>query len=116
MSYDPAESVFIIWSSADVEVAENLVFMYTLNAKLNQWWQTVRLVIWGPTAKLAAENATMQEHIRELLDAGVEVWACKACADRYGTSNRLEELGINVLYMGTPLTDMLKQGWKQLTF
>ncbi len=116
MNHDLAESVFVIWSSADVEVAENLVFMYTLNAKLNQWWKTVRLVIWGPTARLAAENAMVQERLGELLESGVEIWACKACADQYGTSERLELLGVKVLYMGAPLTEMLKQGWKQLTF
>lgn len=116
MPTNPQESVFVIWSSADVEVAENLVFMYTLNARLNSWWETVRLVIWGPTARLVAENAAMQEHISELLEAGVEVWACKACADKYGASGALEFHGINVLYMGIPLTEMLRQGWKQLTF
>ncbi|WP_147821363.1 DsrE family protein [Salidesulfovibrio onnuriiensis] len=110
------DNIFVIWSSADPEVAENLVFMYTLNSRLNGWWKNVRLVIWGPSARLAAENVTIRERIGELLEAGVEVWACKACSDNYGTTDELEALGVNVLYMGTPLTDMLKQGWKQLTF
>jgi len=38
------------------------------------------------------------------------------CADSYGVSERLRELGLKVKAMGSPLTDMLKQGWKVLTF
>jgi len=48
--------------------------------------------------------------------AGVELLACKACADRYGVSKRLEELGINVIYMGEPLTGYLKSDYAVLTF
>jgi hypothetical protein len=49
-------------------------------------------------------------------DAGVKVQACQACADSYGVTEPLRKLGIDVRYMGRPLTDMLKQGWKILTF
>ena len=44
------------------------------------------------------------------MDSGVEVLACRACADRYGVSEKLEELGIKVIYMGEPLTQYLKSG------
>ena len=47
---------------------------------------------------------------------GVEVLACKACSDRLGVSADLEGLGINVFYVGTALTDMLKGGWTTLTY
>ena len=51
-----------------------------------------------------------------MMEAGVEVQACKACADLYGVSDKLEALGIEVTYMGVPVTDMLKGGWTSLTF
>jgi hypothetical protein len=41
-------------------------------------------------------------------EAGVKFMACKACADMYGVSNDLEKLGIEVKYMGAPLTGFLK--------
>ncbi len=47
---------------------------------------------------------------------GVEVLACKACADRLGVSEDLEALGINVFYVGVALTEMLKGGWRTLTY
>ena len=49
-------------------------------------------------------------------EAGVELVACKACADLYGVSEKLESLGIEVKYMGVPLTEMLKSDWTTITF
>lgn len=110
------QSVFIIWSSADPEVAHNLTFMYAHNSLARGWWERVRLVIWGPSARLACEDDAIAEKLRAMMADGVEVWACRACADNYGLTESLEELGAEVIYVGQPVTEMLKQGWKQLTF
>ncbi len=48
--------------------------------------------------------------------SGVDVWACRACSENYDVSDELESLGINVLFVGKPVTEMLKSGWRQLTF
>jgi hypothetical protein len=42
--------------------------------------------------------------------------ALRACTDLYGVSDKLAALGIDVKYMGVPLTDMLKGGWTSLSF
>ena len=110
------DKLFVIWSSADRYVAERLVFMYTRNSKLKGWWDQVRLVVWGPSAELLTKDKDLQEQIHEVQKAGVELQACKACADMYGVSDKLAELGIEVIYMGQPLTEMLKGGWAGLTF
>lgn len=110
------ESLFIIWSSADPDVAHNIAFMYAHNSLPREWWERVRLVIWGPSVKLTCEDPDIQAKIRAMLDDGVEAWACRACADNYGLADELEALGIDVIYVGAPVTEMLKQGWKQLTF
>ena len=47
---------------------------------------------------------------------GVKVQACLACADSYGVTEQLRKLGIEVKYMGKPLTDLITGGWKILTF
>ncbi len=110
------DRLVVIWSSGDPGVAKNLVFMYTKNSRLRDWWQEVLLVIWGPSAKLLAESADLQAELASVQEAGVEVIACKACADNYSVSANLEDLGIEVKYMGVPLTDFLKAGEKILTF
>ena len=108
--------LLVIWSSADREVALHNVFMYTHNAKKRGWWEEVRLLLWGPSDTLLAHDAELQDHIRLMLADGVEVMACKACSDRLGMTEALEQIGINVFYVGTALTEMLKEGWVTLTY
>jgi hypothetical protein len=107
----------VIWSSGDREVALKMVFMYTYNAKAKGWWNTIRFVIWGPSAKLLAGDDELKGKVKDMIEAGIEVLACKACADSYpGVIPALEEMGVDVKYMGVPLTEMLKDGWHSLTF
>ncbi|BEQ16855.1 DsrE family protein [Desulfoferula mesophila] len=111
-----ADTLVLIWSSRDREVAKNMVFMYAKNSRLKNWWPAVRLVVWGPSASLLAEDAELQAELEELKRAGVELLACRACADKYGVAPRLEELGLQVIYMGAPLTEYLQTGLPVLTF
>jgi len=114
----PVESsrLAVVWTSGDPEVAKRVCFMYTLNARKQKWFDDVTLIVWGPSAKLLSENKDLQSEVKAMQDAGVKVQACLACADSYGVTEPLRRLGIDVRYMGKPLTDMLKQGWKVLTF
>ena len=111
-----ADNLLLLWTSGDREVATRMVFMYAKNSKLKSWWTRVKLVIWGPSAQLLATDQEIQKGLEELKTVGVEVQACRACADSYGVSDKLKSLGIEVIYMGEPLTQMLKAGWTCLTF
>jgi hypothetical protein len=91
------------------------VFMYTKNSRLKGWWGRVRLVVWGPSAQLLSVDRELQEELEDLKAAGVELQACKACADLYGVTDELRALGLEVIFMGKPLTEMLKSGWTCLT-
>ncbi|MGD8563302.1 MAG: DsrE family protein [Desulfarculaceae bacterium] len=106
----------VIWSSGDREVALSNVFMYTRNGKLKGWWDEVRLVVWGPSARLLCEDQELQDKFASLAQDGVELLACKACADMFEATPKLERLGCKVIYMGQPLTEMLKSGWQVLTY
>jgi hypothetical protein len=104
------ESLVVLWTSGDRDVALNMVFMYTFNAKRRNWWNDVRLIVWEPSSKLLAEDVELQMEVSKMREAGVILEACKACADRYGVSDDLAQLGIDVRYMGVPLTEYLKEG------
>jgi len=106
----------VVWTSGDRDVALKMVFMYTLNAKRQGWFDEVRLVVWGPSAHLLTIDDELQAEVAQMRDEGVELVACKACADSYGVSANLEALGVEVKYMGQPLTDMLQGNWKVVTF
>ena len=111
-----SDSLVVIWTSGDPAVAREMVFGYVKNSKIKHYWGRVRLVVWGPSTKLLATDQALQKDLAQLKSAGVELLACKACADRYGVADKLQSLGIEVIYMGKPLTEMLKSGWHCLTF
>lgn len=115
VSVPSSEKLVILWTSGDREVALKMVFMYTFNAQSRGWWEDITLVVWGPSAKLLTEDEELQEYLRKIMDAGVDVRACKGCSDQYGISEQLEALGITVLYIGKELTDYIKEGREILT-
>lgn len=106
----------VVWTSGDPDVAHRVCFMYCHNAKKQKWFDQVVLVVWGPSARLLAADKDLQAEVKSMIQDGVKVQACVACADSYGVSDRLRELNIEVKGMGVPLTEMLKTDWKVLTF
>jgi hypothetical protein len=111
---DATDSLLILWTGADREVALNMGLMYGLNAKLRGWFDEVVLLIWGPADLLLLDDADLQVEVGRMQEAGVRTLACRACADRYGVAERLEHLGIEVLYTGEFLSDWLKAGKRLL--
>ena len=110
------EKLAIIWTSGDRDVALKMVFMYAYNARKYKWWDDIKLIVWGPSAKLLSEDKELQDYMDKIIDSGIVVKACKGCSDQYGVSEKLEELGIIVKYIGKELTDYIKEGRKILTF
>ena len=108
--------VFILLSSGDREVALEVGLVYPLNAAKNKWMDEVKLIVFGPSEKLAAYDAEIQRKLKELEEAGIEVMACKWCADRMGITEVLEEAGIKVVYVGSIMSQLIKDGWASLTF
>ncbi len=106
----------VVWSSSDPDVARQACFMYTGNAKKQKWFDEVTLIVWGPSAMLLAGNKALQAKIKTMRQDGVKIQACQACTDSYGVTEQLRAMGIEVKYMGKPLTDLIQQNWHILTF
>lgn len=113
---DGTDRLAILWTSADPEVAKKMVMIYAYNAKKYGWFKTIRFIVWGPSSKLLSENAELQDWIKKMKEIGIDLFACKWCADQYKVTPKLEELGIKVIYYGKPLSKLIKDGWKVLTF
>lgn len=110
-----ADKLTILWTNADPVTSEKMVMMYGINSRIEHWWSEVTIIIWGATAKLAAENPLIQEKIKQALHVGVHVSACKACADQLGVTESLLAMGVEVKYWGTGLTEILQSDQKLLT-
>jgi len=107
--------LYVLWTNDNPVTAEKMVFMYTINSLLQEWWDSVTLIVWGAPAKLVSENPDIQKKVKEAQDAGVHITACKACADQMGVTKTLEQLDIEVKYWGIPLTEILKNNEQLIT-
>ncbi len=110
------DELLIVWTSGDRDVARNMVLMYAKNAQRLGWWREINLLVWGPSQKLLTEDKELQLKLRVMIDLGVRVGACKACADSYQIADDLEALGVEVFYSGEFLTNWLKSGKRVVTF
>lgn len=111
-----SDTLVVVWTSGDIDVAEKMVFMYVNAAKGAKWFDEVVFIVWGPSAKLLSENESLQERLKKMQEIGIRTEACVACARMYGVDENLRELGIDVKGMGVPLSDYLKKGFQILTF
>jgi len=113
---NPEGSLVVLWTSKHPEVAEHMILPYVSNSKRLGWWKDVTLIVWGPSAPLVAEHEELEAALRRMKEAGVVLEACRVCSDRYGVSDELTQMGIDVKYMGEVLTGYLKEGRTVLTF
>lgn len=105
-----AERLTIVWTSGDPDVAHRMVLMYSHAAKTAGWFDEVRLIVWGPSSRLLAADKDLQAKLKEMQEDGVILQACIVCADSYGVTEKLRELGLEVKGMGRPLSDLVKDG------
>ena len=111
-----ATKVFVIITDDNREKALEVGLIYPLNCAKNKWLEAVKVIFFGPSEKLAAFDTQVQEKVKEIKDYGAEVLACKWCADRMGITPQLETQGISVVYVGPVISQLIKDGWAQLTF
>jgi hypothetical protein len=96
--------------------------LYASRAIKNRWMDNVKVIIWGPAEKTISEMPPDSEQLQLLKEiqscGGKEgkVWACKACADRYGIAKHMEDLGCEVFHTGEATSYLLKLGYHLWTW
>ena len=73
-------------------------------------------MLWGPSAKLLAENIELQDMLSKVKEMGVELSCCVVCSDEYAVTEKLVSVGIDMIHTGELLTAALKEEWKVITF
>jgi hypothetical protein len=102
------DKLLIVWSSAEKEVAQKLILLYGSVILERKYWDEVTIMIWGPSAKLLAEDEAIQEQFKKVQESGVVFNACVVCSDDYGVSQKLKSLGVALIHTGEMLTEALK--------
>jgi hypothetical protein len=95
-SGETTDHLVIVWTSDDPYTAERMVLMYAHASKTAGWFEEVTLIIWGPSAKMVAENIKIQEKLKAMQDDGVEIRACIVCANMYEVTEDLKAMGFDV--------------------
>ena len=96
------KKLVILWTIADWETAERMVFMYARNSKIWGWWDEVCMVIWGASQRLLCDNTELQRELAQFQEAGGEVQACIGCAELYGITEKLRSLASRLNPWETP--------------
>lgn len=110
------DKLLIVWSSGEIEVAKKLVLLYGSVILPRGYWDEAHLMVWGPSAKLLADNTELQEMVAKVIESGVKASVCVVCSDDYGVTEQLRSLGIEPNHTGEFLTQALKSDWKVVTF
>jgi hypothetical protein len=84
--------------------------MYARAAIKNKWLESVKVVYFGPVEQLMVSDAEVANAAIEIASMG-ETFACKAISDREGISEKVDEMGIKVEYVGSIISDYIKQGY-----
>jgi len=107
-------SLVVLWTTSEKDVFTKMLYIYTITAKKQAWFDDVTLIVWGPSAKLLAEDKELQSSVKKLAKAGVKLEACSWCTNQYGVTDDLKNLGIDVRGMGKSLTDYIKDDNKEV--
>lgn len=110
-------NIFLLITSGDPRIFTDVVFPYVRNAKKNKWMDTIRVFFWGPAEKVLVSALEVKAKVMDLVELIPEnVYACRECAEDYNIKDLLENLGVSVQFIGEMISNLLNEGWAQLTF
>ncbi len=89
--------------------------MYASRTLAEGWMDEVKVVFFGPSERLLVEDEMIAKTAKEI-GAVEKPIACKFISDREGISEKIEDLGLKVEYVGTIISDFLKDGYIPMVF
>ena len=90
--------------------------MYAVNAKKYGWLADVKLVFFGPSEQLLLEDEDLQEMVMEYHRQEGTALACRYIADRGGHSDGLSALGVEVVYVGEKISNLIRDGYTPMVW
>ena len=109
-----ASKVMVIVSTAEKQKALTGI-MYAINAQKNKWLDDIKVIFFGPFENLMCEDEDVAQAASRLMDYQTPI-ACKFLSDRDGISNKLEEMGVDVDYVGSLISGYIDEDYVPLVF
>jgi len=107
------DKVVVIISTAEAEKARTGM-MYAVNAVLKNWMSEVKLIFFGPAQELLLKDAVMKDFLLQFQQAEGKAVSCKFIADRDENDEETASLGVKVEYVGSMISDLIKEGYVPL--
>lgn len=104
------DRIIVIIATAEAAKARTGA-MYALNAMKHGWLEDVKLVLFGPAEQLFLEDPDFQDLVRQFMELAKTPLACRYLSDREGTSERLRDLGLDVQFVGAPISEAIREGY-----
>lgn len=109
-----SEKALVIISTGEVEKALTGL-MWARNAMRFGWMEDIRVIFFGPSQKLLIKNDEVKKMAQEIAEAEKPIF-CKYISDRDGNSEQIEQLGMDVQYVGTIISDFIKDDYVPMVF
>ena len=108
------DKVLVIISTGDKDAAKTGV-MWSMRCLQEGWMDEVKVIFFGPGERVLIENADVQSMVSQINEAE-KVLACKFLADQEGTTDKIESLGVDVVYVGQVIADHIKDGFTPMVW
>lgn len=89
--------------------------MYARNAKEKGWMEEVKVIFFGPSENLLVKDEDIQDMAIQI-GKDEKPMACKALSDRDGISENIEKMGVAVEFVGSIISDLIKDGYIPMVF
>lgn len=89
--------------------------MYAHRTLSEGWMDAVKVIFFGPSERLLVQDELIAKTAKEI-GAIEKPIACKFISDREGISEKIEELGVKVDYVGIIISNFLKDGYVPMVF
>lgn len=105
-------SKVIIWLASGERSKLQPGILWGVNAIKHGWVDEVRFVVFGESEKLLLEDENLFQMINEVQPP----MFCKHMAEAEGIDKSLLEKGANLIDVGEPIAEALKEGFQVITF
>ena len=106
-----SDKVCIVISSGDRRVIKTAL-QYARRTLTESFMEDTKLFLFGPSEDIVAHDTELQSFISAFVEeTGKKVMACKWCSDDYGVSEKLEEMRINVDFIGQYVSLAIREGY-----
>lgn len=109
------KKLLVIFSSGEMEKIKTGL-MFTKNAMIYRWFDDVKCFVFGPSQKLVAESKELSNMLKELIDSGTIPTACKFIAEKHDIKEPLSGIGLEIDYVGKPISDYINNDYIPMVF